>query len=120
MKNPKQQLEFLQFTIATIWYNKETRNLEITDTLGNQHKFPKETDWKKILKPGHTIQVATYIEDEQPFKLIRSVDGVEIGHYGPLQKAQRDSLYKFETSRKASDLRREEQLQQAAEGFYED
>ncbi len=120
MKNEIQNLEFLQFTIAKLHYNQLTRNLEITDAVGSVHKFPKETEWKKIPKPGLTLQLGTYSQDGQPFKIMRTIAGDEIGHYGPIQKAQRDSFYKFETSRKASDLIREEQLQQAAEGFYDD
>lgn len=118
--NTEKHISCHQLTVQAMRFNKETRMLELTTTTGEVVKLPKETSFTQTIKPGYTIILHKYEMDGQPFTRIFNLKEVEIGHYGPLQKAQRDSFYKFETSRKASDLRRDEQLQQAMEGFYDD
>lgn len=112
--------DFLQFTIGHMQYNKANRKQELVDTLGTLHELPVETDWKTTIKPGQTIQLGTYTHNHKPCLVIRNVLGEEIGHYGPDQMLTRDAYYKSETSKKASDLIREEQIRQAAENYQED
>lgn len=118
--NTEKHISTLQLTVKSMRFNKETRMLELTSTTGEVVKLPKETSFAQTIKPGHTIILHKYEMDGQPYTRIFNLKEVEVGHYGPHQKDLRDSFYKFEMSRKASDLIREEQIHQAHEAFYDD
>lgn len=118
--NTEKHISSLQLTVKSMRFNKETRMLEITPTAGEVVKLPKETSFTQPMRPGCTIIIYRYELNDRPYTRIFNLKEVEIGHYGPHQKDLRDSFYKFEMSRKASDLIREEQIHQAHEAFYDD